>query len=209
MPNSRLTYIYFSSALIAATGSLIWLLTAGTLPQQIMQVISLIAGTTFFAGISLLFDYVREPRTAPLIQINFNGQQLKEDLGNIVDAEYTEIADDFYPSGGGAYADDDLIIAMAKIRIDLERNIKRLARVNGVVREGQRFDMQRSLAALKREEKLPGVAVEAIQGILPICNRAIHGEKISVLDARNVIEIAQEVMIILEGEFMKIVSVRR
>jgi hypothetical protein len=203
MQNSRIFPYYFAAALMVLAAGLIWLISAEKIARELMQILALIAGATFFSGLSLLLGQARQ-RSAPLIQINFNGRQLQEKLSQVIDAEYTNVVDNKDTFERETYADDDLVIALAKVRIDLERQIRTLARAAGILREGQRFDMRRSLDALEAAKKLPHVAAVAIRDILPICNRAIHGEEISSADARNVIDIAREVMVVLEAETNKV-----
>lgn len=200
--NPKLPY-YFAALLVAVAAGLLGLLTLEQIAREMMEILAIIAGASFFSGLSLLLSQARQPRSAPLIQINFNGRRLQKELGEIIDAEYTEVLDANRPVERDAYADDDLVMALAKVRIDIERQVRRLAQATGMIREDQRFELRRVLEALERSGKVPDVAITAIRDILPICNRAIHGDVIDPGDARNVIDIAREVMVILEGELMK------
>lgn len=200
--NSNIPY-FVAALLVSLAAGLLGVITLERLVPGVMQILAIIAGATFFSGLSLLLSQASQPRSAPLIHINFNGQKLQQELGEVINAEYTEVLDDIHLAERDAYAEDDLIMALAKVRIDLERQIRKLAYMNGMMREGQRFELRRALETLDRSGKVPGVAMAAIRDILPICNRAIHGEKIDSADARNVIDIAREVMVILQGTLMK------
>jgi hypothetical protein len=192
--------LYFAVLLVAVAAGLLILLSERSLARELMQILSLIAGTTFFSGLLLLLGYARTPRNAPLVHINFNGRYLQDELAKVIDAEFTEIPSAVQKqSVEEGYADDDLVLALAKVRIDLERMIREIAERVGLLRSNNRFDLSRTLSVLEQRDVLPYAAVAAVREILPVCNRAIHGETIDWASARSVIDVAREVMVILEG----------
>lgn len=188
--------------LVAAAGGLLGLIALRSVAYELLQILMIIAGVTFFSGLSLLVSYARQPRSAPLIQITFNGNQLRDDLGRVIDAEFSEVksveAKPWEPTPDRLVIEDP-ILALAKVRIDLERELRRVGIEAKLIREDQRFDLRRTLEALERGERLPDAAYAAIRDILPICNRAIHGEEVDLATAQNVIDIANEVMTILRS----------
>jgi hypothetical protein len=192
--------LYFAVVLVAVAAGLLILLSESSLARELMQILTLIAGATFFSGLSLLLGYARMPRNAPLVQINFNGRYLQEELGKVIDAEFTEVTSQMQQQPEqDRYADDDLVLALAKVRIDLERMIREIGKRSGLVRSDTRFNLSRTLSMLEHRDILPLAAITAIREILPICNRAIHGEDIDRASAQSVIDVAREVMVILEG----------
>jgi hypothetical protein len=194
---------YVATLLFASSAMLLTLTRESNIASELMQIVVLISGVAFFSGLSLLLSFCREPRTMPFIKVAFDGRQLQERLGKVIDVEFTEVSLQEKMQQIEGYQDDDIVLALAKVRIDLERELRRLATETGAIREDQRFDMRRSIEALEKAESIPVVAIEAIRDILPICNRAIHGQSIDAADARNVIEVAREVMLILRRQRSK------
>ncbi len=204
MRNSRdVTPLYFAVLLVTAAVGVLVLLSERSLARELMQILALVAGAAFFSGLSLFLGFARIPRAAPLIHITFSGRQLQDELGKVIDAQFTEVPNFLAKHEHDRYSDDDLVVALAKVRIDLERMIRDVAREAGLARENGRFDLSRTLDALERSEALPSVAISAIRDILPICNRAIHGEDIDRVSAQEVVGVAREVMVILEGVRIK------
>lgn len=191
--------LYLALLLAVSAAGLVALLAYKDIARELMQIVAMVAGAIFFSGLAILLSYAREPRSAPIVQITFNGRQLQEKLGKVIDTEFTSIDYSKNVPPIDAYADDDVVLALAKVRIDIEREIRRLATETGAIRSDLRFDLRRSIEMLAQTGDIPDVAVEAIRDILPVCNRAIHGEQIDTATARNVIGVARELMTILQG----------
>ena len=75
-------------------------------------------------------------------------------------------------------AKSDSIIALAKLRIELEMRLRRL----------------RSIRDLTAHEILPRDLAPAIRDVLGLCNRAIHGEAIRDEDAEAVIDAGADLL---------------
>lgn len=204
MRRSRnLTPLVMACIFVGIAAALLGLVALRQIAQELLGILMIVSGATFFSGLSLLLSFSRQPRSAPLIQITFNHRQLREELEHVIDAEFREIE----PQGVAPWEptaeklmSEDSSLALAKVRIDIEREIRRLALETDTMRWDQRFDMHRTLATLEARKVLPSAAIAAIRDIIPICNRALHGEEIDATTARKVTDIAGEVMVILHSQ---------
>jgi hypothetical protein len=96
-------------------------------------------------------------------------------------------------------AESDVVIALAKLRIELERTIQRLAHRSGRGQGTPRMLSPRNLVRdLAARKVVPSKLASPIEDVLALCNRAIHGEAIRDRDARSVIESGVELLQALE-----------
>lgn len=84
----------------------------------------------------------------------------------------------------------DHVIALAKLRIELEKIITRLFKMVGGQEQG---DKQYSLVAMVRQltlrEVLPNDMSAPLQQVIFLCNRAVHGDDIRKQDADTVVDL--------------------
>src|SRR5437016_941311 len=123
---------------------------AGTkmLPVGLDQVTMLIAGAVFFSGMSMLLDFPYRAARTSIIQINFNESKIRKQLSDVIDAEYQDVpssSDPAWEPNAQYLATEDRILALAKVRIDLEREVRRIALEKDFVRSGERFSLVRTL----------------------------------------------------------------
>jgi hypothetical protein len=92
-------------------------------------------------------------------------------------------------------AKTDHVIALAKLRIELETTLRRLRSRSRV---GQSISPHTPLPQIIRDlaadDILPRDMTPSIRDVLAICNRAIHGEAIRAEDAKSVIEAGTELL---------------
>ena len=92
-------------------------------------------------------------------------------------------------------AKTDLVIALAKLRIELESTLRRLrsrSRVGqAIAPHTPLLHIIRDLAA---DDILPRDMTPSIRDVLALCNRAIHGETIRAEDAESVIDAGTELL---------------
>jgi Domain of unknown function (DUF4145) len=91
----------------------------------------------------------------------------------------------------------DPVLALAKLRIELEQTLRRLhARTSQSASSPRNVALGRIIQDLAAHQALPQDLAAAIRDVLTICNRAIHGEEIRTQDALAVAETGGE---LLEG----------
>jgi hypothetical protein len=94
-------------------------------------------------------------------------------------------------------AENDPIIALAKLRIEYETRLRRLSERVGVERRNPA-----ALSAVIRElvarEVFPPAFGASLRDVIAICNRAVHGEEIRDEDAREMIDTGVDLLLVLE-----------
>ena len=86
-------------------------------------------------------------------------------------------------------ADTDPILALAKLRIELEKALNKLYRITHKDNRDKRFKTAGQLVhILSNTEILPAEIARSTREVISICNRAIHGEDIQQGDAESVVE---------------------
>jgi hypothetical protein len=91
-----------------------------------------------------------------------------------------------------ALAESDPVIALAKIRIELEKILGQLARFNSVKVSG--FALGTLVNKLTNQEIVSHDVGKALREVIALCNRAIHGEAISEEGARTIVDVGVELL---------------
>lgn len=89
-------------------------------------------------------------------------------------------------------ANSDPVIALAKIRIELEKVLTRLARIT--LTETKRSPLGALVNKLMNHEIISSQVGKSLSEVINICNRAIHGEFISEEDADTIVELGIELL---------------
>lgn len=189
--------------LVGSAAALLSLVALRAVAYELLQIIMIVAGSTFFSGFALLLSFARQPRSASVTQISFQGDHLHARLEEVIEADFREVSrfesHPWVPTPERLF-NEDPILALAKIRIDLEEEVRRIGIMVGAIRPDQRFDLLRTLSVVERRSIIPATVVEAIRTILPLCNRALHGEAIDLVTVKGVIDIAREIMTVLQSK---------
>lgn len=98
-----------------------------------------------------------------------------------------------------ALVESDPILALAKLRIELEKALNRLFRMTHKEDKSKRVVSPMQLIhRLSSEEILPKDIARTTREVMSICNRAIHGEDIRKQDAESVVESGASLLIKLQ-----------
>lgn len=86
-----------------------------------------------------------------------------------------------------ALAESDPVIALAKIRIELEKVLGQLARFNSIT--VRNLSLGIIVNKLTNQEVINHDIGKALREVIALCNRAIHGESLSEEGARTIIDV--------------------
>lgn len=89
-------------------------------------------------------------------------------------------------------AASDPVIALAKIRIELEKVLTRLSRVTSI--ENKRYSLGALVHKLITHEIISPHIGKSLKEVIGICNRAIHGEAISDESANTIVDLGVELL---------------
>lgn len=104
--------------------------------------------------------------------------------------------------------DRDHILALAKLRIELERTLTRLYLLGTPSAKQRRYaGLAHLVGDLVRSEILPAQLSGPLREVISLCNRAVHGEYIRPADARSILDIGiriiEEIDLILKEFIVK------
>ena len=92
--------------------------------------------------------------------------------------------------------ESDPILALAKLRIELEKALNRLFRMTHKEDKSKRVvSPMQLIQRLSSDEILPKDIARTTREVMSICNRAIHGEDIRKQDAESVVESGSSLLI--------------
>ena len=89
----------------------------------------------------------------------------------------------------------DPILALAKLRIELEKVLNKLFRMTHTGNQQRRpMSAGQLVNSLSTTEVLPKNIAQSVRQVISICNRAIHGEEIRQEDAKSVVEVGTSLL---------------
>lgn len=89
-------------------------------------------------------------------------------------------------------AETDPVIALAKIRIELEKVLGQLSRFSSIKATG--VSLGALINKLANQEVLRPDVGKSLREVIAVCNRAIHGEAISTEGAKTIIDVGVELL---------------
>jgi hypothetical protein len=180
---------------------------------ELTQVAAIMTGMLLVAALSAMSRYLDSSHEAPLIQITFNEARNRQALDDIITAEpnklkqHEEMKFSPWEPTSGTLIIEDPALALAKLRIDLERELRRIAFKREVMIDPRRVTIRHLVDTLADRKILEKEVATAIRDVIPACNLAIHGGQItreiaiSVLNMReiaiSVLNIGQDLLDIL------------
>lgn len=123
-------------------------------------------------------------------------QKIKSEVENISDSNSAEqeTRPEIYAATDSIreLAKSDPVIALAKIRIELEKVLNRLAKFSGI--EVKRPVLGLLVRSLSNYEILTPNLAKSLSDVISICNRAIHGESISEDSANTIVSLGIDLL---------------
>lgn len=189
--------------LLAAVTAVTLLLVAAVkvkVAHEILNVMMILIGAISMAGISIAQRLIDQPFGGQIVRLNFNENLTKEALQGVIDAEVVETREKtdapWEPTSESLMALDPSL-ALAMLRIDLERELRRLAFEYELDADPKRVSISRLLDLLFKEKLLAPQVISAIHNILPPMNDAVHGGQIDQSVANTVLEVGKDILKLL------------
>jgi hypothetical protein len=180
---------------ILTVGVLLALLTAALLalaklaevPSGVTQVVMIISGIAAMGALTAFQRFIESDKGSPLVHITFNEMFLSRIISEglpkfeAAPAE-TEQGQAVSPSpwdlSAGQLIGTDNALALARLRMDVERELRRIAYEAQIDLSIRPVGVTGLTRELVNREILPGTFLEALQEIVKVCNRGIHGEEV-------------------------------
>lgn len=193
-------------AFVLAAVGIVAAVALGRLPEAIIQVLLVFSGMFAMGAFHAFATYV-EGRTFLRPDIEFNEAAVRVMLDDVKFERVVEPS----PTPTWDPTTDDLLIqdaslAMAKLRIDLERELRRLAYKRSVPVTSP-TSVSRLVKALEVEKIIPGSVASAIRDVLPACNQAVHGAEVTTEVAQSVLGVGNDVLATLKAIYLLPTSV--
>jgi hypothetical protein len=199
--SALLAYLLLAS--VAAVALLLIAVSQVKLANELINVVMVLVGVVVMAAISIVQRLIEQHSGGPTVQINFNEARTKEALREVIDAEFVDAREDIQqgsapwePTSESLMALDPSL-ALAKLRIDLERELRRLAFEYKLDADPKRMTIGRLLHLLLKEKLLAPQAISALNEILPPMNDAVHGGQIDQSVASAVITVGTDILALL------------
>ena len=163
------------------------------LEQGLQQASMLLLGLAAMAALASFAGNVENSANAPLVQFPSNDRRLappgqaraRDGLQDRRERRHS-------PTPWGPSTDDlleeDPALALAKLRIDLEGELRRIAQVRKLPLEARLAPIHQLVDALLLAHLLDQDQDKSLNGVLQDCNGAIHGAELTAAEAAAVIE---------------------
>lgn len=113
-----------------------------------------------------------------------------EESRNATTPKIRTIHDDFMD-----LLDKDHVLALAKLRMELERTLNRLYLSSTPdAKQRKQFSLNRLVSTLVQSEVLPTQLSVPVREVVYLCNRAVHGEYIRPDDAKRIVDIGIQIL---------------
>ena len=192
-----------------AVGGFLSLLTAGLLflvaqdrmTPEVNQVLVLISGMTTIAALTAFQQSVENSNTPPsLVDFPFNEALVSQSLSEGIKAtdpasvDQEKIAEPWDLSLGQLLGVDNSL-ALAKLRMEVERELRHIAYNNQTDINSRPLGVIRMAEELVYREILPATWLAPLKDITDVCNQAIHGEtEVSDDTAASVVRVGVQLL---------------
>lgn len=187
---------------------LIFLLESSSIPSSLKEPLSLLFGIFLGAGTNIIksiFDaeYTDAKALRKLIRVDslfaITAAALKLDM-KVDEAKNQLVLDDFPKKSKYEILPKDFLgkdnnLALAKLRIDLEKEMLITADRLGFAEDDVRLDFRRFLGKLTEKKIISPAYSEAYAGIYKVCSQAIHGYDIDTKTATQIVLSASELIV--------------
>ena len=172
-----------------AVGGFLSLLTAGLLflvaqdrmTPEVNQILVLISGMTTVAALTAFQQSVENSTSPSFVDVSFNEALVSQSLSegdtrlNPSPADGEKVAEPWDLSLGQLVGSDNSL-ALAKLRMELERELRHIAYNNQTDISSRPLGVTKIAQELVSREILPPTWLGPLKEITHVCNHAIHGE---------------------------------
>ena len=177
----------------------------GKAPAALVNIIMFFVGLFGMAAVSTLHRLL--DRQTPLVQITFNEARvrrhlndLRQDLpSDVLEAEIVEEHQRSWHLRDQDYLGADNTLALAKLRIDLESELRKLAHDVELSDYAARNSLRTLASALAHRKDLPVRYIAVLDDILPTLNTAVHGGQVSTDTAASILRAGRDLLLMIKA----------
>lgn len=204
-------YLLLSIFFAVIVASALFILGFRSVIDPLANIMMFLAGLFTMASLSAFHRFLEESDT-PYFQITFNEQAAASQIETAakrtgVDVVEAEIVTS--PIESGDISTDDLLgqdssLALAKLRIDIERELRQLAKVARLNSASDFIGIRRLTEELAKRHLLDNDLIGVINNILPAANQAIHGGEVPTETAAAIVRQGKQLIVLLRATLNKI-----
>lgn len=203
---SKDKFYYFIGAILLAsiTALLIVLVEQDRVKLEVGQVLMVIAGMTSLAALgafqrfmeggrrsinipNIKFDEVYVSKAISSGLQHFNPEHLDRAKYKLKNAPPWELKT-------SELVGEDNSLALAKLRMDIERELRRIAEYSRIDISGHRLNIVNIAEELVSNEILPVDWLYTLKDVIRVCNSAVHGGEVSTETAATVVRVGNELL---------------
>jgi hypothetical protein len=191
-------YVSLASLFAILSGLLLFLASRSDQMAPITNLLIVVSGMAIFSAFSA-FQRFLESRddTPPVIHISFNETLLKNVLAE--ERMKPTVTEPPWEISSAQLVGVDNALAAAKLRMELESELRRIAFEHGLKFERRLFSLNQLIDQLAERAVLSPLVQAALRDIIPICTRAIHGESLANEDAVRVVRVGNQLLDVLRS----------
>ena len=200
MRKNRAAYsIAVGGFLSLLTAGLLFLVAQDRMTTEVNQVLVLISGMTTIAALTAFQQSVENSASPSLADVSFNEVLVSRSLSEGFTAHDTspvedeEVAEPWDLSLGQLVGSDNSL-ALAKLRMELEQELRRIAYNNQTDIGSRPLGVTGIAQELVSREILPSTWLGPLKEITYICNRAVHGTEVPDDIAASVVRVGGQLL---------------
>ena len=200
MGKNRAAYSLVVGGLLSLlTAGLLFLVAQDSIASEVDQVLVLIAGMTTVAALTAFQQSVENSASPSFSNISFNEVLVSQSLSEghtipdpfPVDEE--KVAEPWDLSLGQLVGSDNSL-ALAKLRMELERELRHIAYNNQTDISSRPLGITKIAQELVSREILPPTWLGALKEITHVCNQAVHGTEVPADIAASVVRVGGQLL---------------
>lgn len=181
------------------TTGLLFLVAQDTLITEVNQVLVLIAGMTTVAALTAFQQSVENSASPSFTDVSFNEVLVSQSLsgGHTRPSSPTvdeEKAEEPWDLSLGQLVGSDNSLALAKLRMELERELRHIAYNNQTDISSRPLGITRIAQELVSRKILPPTWLGALKKITTVCNHAVHGTEVPDHIAASVVRVGGQLL---------------
>jgi hypothetical protein len=205
MQNRRYFVLAVLFAVIMASALLVVALRP--LIPALANILMFLVGLFAMASLSAFHRLLESAEGRPLVQITFNEGLATSQLETaakragieVVDAEVVSARREPGDLPPEDFLGQDNSLALAKVRMDIERELRRLAASAGLGETVGRLSLRRVADELAKRQLIDPGVLGVIDDILPAANQAIHGKEVSTDTAAAIVRLGRQLISLLQA----------
>ena len=200
MRKNRAAYSLVVGGFLALlTTALLFLVAQDHITPEVNQILMLIAGMTTVAALTAFQQSVENSASPPFVHVSFNEVLVSQSLSegfttpNPASVEGEKVTEPWDLSLGQLVGLDNSL-ALAKLRMELERELRHIAYNNQTDISSRPLGVTGIAQELVSREILPPAWLGALKEITHVCNQAVHGTEIPDDIAASVVRVGGQLL---------------